>query len=228
MKLVHPDFLCPIEFKENQIQTIVIESPRILSKYLEELLLQVNGADGRWVLSEYEVAYSLSKASHVILNPFCLEFNQRRMLTALYDRIEKETLSTELLLKWNKLYPAMVNILEEMIKGLDYMLSYSEGIEIKEFLKIMNLRFNNKAESMVEQLIDYMCLLHEVLKISVFVFVNIKSYLDENELNYLFQQAFYQKIYILLLENVDREQKHQAEQIRIIDRDCCIIDKNVR
>lgn len=211
----------------DQIQTIVIESPLMLSEYLGELSRQANGEEGRWILSEYEEAYLLPKACQIIINPFDLDFNQRKMITALYDKIEKQTISTECLLGWNELYSIMVNTLEDMIEKIDYNLSYNNEVEIKDFLKLMNLRFNDATESMIEKLIDYMCLLHEVLGILVFVFVNIKSYLNEEQINYLFQQAFYQKISILLFESVDREYKYQAEQVTIIDNDGCVISKNM-
>ena len=51
MKLVHPDFFCPMEFVENQIETVIIESPQVLSTYLSELQNQIEGTgEGQWRL----------------------------------------------------------------------------------------------------------------------------------------------------------------------------------
>lgn len=228
MKLIHPDFPYRIEFAENQVQTLVLENPKILSNYLAELFLQVDGGDGKWILSEKEKIFSIQKKCQIIIDPFCLDFNQRKLINTLYERIEKETLSTEILLEWNKLYPNMMNIVEKMINRFDYNLSYNDDIEIKDFLKLMNLKFEDKSDNLAEKLIDYMCLLNEVIGISLFVFVNIKSYLDEEETKHLFKQAFYKKIQILLIENCVRPLKYAGEKVTIIDKDCCVIEQNVK
>ena len=51
MKLVHQDYSFQIEFEENVVQKLIIESPHILSSFLVELKRQINGKEGKWVLS---------------------------------------------------------------------------------------------------------------------------------------------------------------------------------
>ena len=57
------------------------------------------------------------------------------------------------------------------------------------------------------------------------LFVNIKSYLTDDELKRLYDMANYQKITLILLES--RESVERGREIRyIIDKDNCFIDCN--
>ena len=100
MKLVHPDFFCPMEFVENQIETVIIESPQVLSTYLSELQNQIEGTgEGQWRLSEKGELLQIEKNCNMLLNPFQLDLNNRKIVTALYNMIDKEVKNTELLLE---------------------------------------------------------------------------------------------------------------------------------
>lgn len=117
----------------------------------------------------------------------------------------------------------MVEVIEKQISLLDYDLDYSDSLEVKDFLKIMNLHFADDAESLLEKLIDYVQLLHEVLQVRLFIFINIRSYLSTEGLQQLYKQVFYNKGFILLIENNDNFIREDNEEVMIIDKDHCII-----
>ena len=54
------------------------------------------------------------------------------------------------------------------------------------------------------------------------VFVNLKAYLNEVELEEVYKMAFYNKIQLLLLESVKKDVL-PAEKYCIIDKDKCVI-----
>ena len=100
MKLVHPDFFFPIEFRENYMETIVVESPRILSQCLEELRRQIDGiGEGQWVLSEQAEALDIKKACCLLMDPFSVDLNNKRMLAGLsrgdYEAAAREVLDSK-------------------------------------------------------------------------------------------------------------------------------------
>lgn len=223
MKLVHPNFLFPIEFEENKITTVVIESPKIFQKYLGELYQQTEGELGKWVLSHESELMEIKKFCEVIINPYALDMNNRKVLGKLYEDIKKDIMHSEKLLRWNTLYPYITELMEELIEDFDYHLEYTEEIEIKDFLKLMNLHVRNHSIDMTEKLIDYINLYHTLLGTKLFVLVNIKSYLEEKQLKYLYEQAFYHKFNLLLIENYENKVENKCELRYIIDKDNCAI-----
>lgn len=227
MKLVHPDFLFQIEFKENKVTNIIIEAPEVFEKFLAEIYEQVLGNEGKWVLSENSIPLDLRKYVEIIINPFDIDINNKKILTKLYDRIKKNANETELYIKWNEMYSNIINVIEALIDDFDYSLEYSDEIELKEFLKLIDLRFSMNSTNSLERLMDYMNLHNEILGTKVFVLVNIKSFYSEERLKYLYEQTFYKKFALLFLENKEYY-KHIDDEVRyIIDKDSCIISDMV-
>lgn len=62
------------------------------------------------------------------------------------------------------------------------------------------------------------------VQVRLFVLVNIKSYLNLEQLHFLYQQSCYDKFQLLLIESCMDEQKRiGGEHVLIIDNDSCVI-----
>lgn len=225
MKLVHPDFFCSMEFVENQIETVIIESPQILSAYFSELQNQIEGTgEGQWRLSEKGELLQIDKNCNMLLNPFQLDLNNRKIVTALYNMIDKEVKNSELLLEWNRIFPILAERLECLLQAIDYRFSYVDKLELKDFLKFMNVRYQDESVCFFEKLLDYIRLTHEILKIKLFVLVNFKPFLTNEQMVYLHEQNCYVKYQILLVEGYDMSNRRiPGERVTIIDKDGCVI-----
>ena len=63
----------------------------------------------------------------------------------------------------------------------------------------------------------------EVLKVKLFVLVNIKGFLSLGQLDFLYQQSCYEKIQLLMIENhLNDEKRIGGENLIIIDDGCVI------
>lgn len=227
MKLVHHDFLCPIEFEENTISLLIMENPKHMRKFLESVYSQINGQDAEWVLSDADKMLRLDKHAEMVLNPFGIEVNQKKLLTALYTIIESEVQNSELLLEWNSLHPLFLDFAEKISNQVFFELDSAEEFSIKDFLKFMNVKFYEDESEMLEKLISYMRLLKEILGVKLIIFVNLKTYFSSDEIRYLYEQAFYWKIHILLVESAEAAERLEMEKVIIIDKDACIISQNM-
>lgn len=223
MKLVHPDFLFQIKFEESKITNIIIESPIIFESVIGELYSIVLGNEGMWVLSENGIPMEIKKYIEIILNPFNLDMNNKRIIAKLYDNIKNNAIKSDLYIKWNQMYPHIVEVVEAFIEDFDYNLEYDDEIEIKELLKLLNLRFTIDSVNSLEKMIDYMNLHNSILGTKLFVLVNIKSFYQEEKLKYLYEQAFYKKYNLLLIENKEYGKQNNNEIRYIIDKDGCVI-----
>ena len=63
-----------------------------------------------------------------------------------------------------------------------------------------------------------------ICRCRILCLVNIKSYLNDSEIQQLYEMAFYNKMYLLLIEDFEKESK-DCEQVYIIDKDLCLIQK---
>ena len=81
MKLVHPKLEGQIIFSDEKPCQWVIESPEDFSLYVQELLRQSEGEEGQFVLSDGDKEKDISKYAEVIINPFAVNINDRKILT---------------------------------------------------------------------------------------------------------------------------------------------------
>ena len=227
MKLVHPDFLCQIELPEDRIPVLILENPSRFCQFVADLQRQIAGEEGDWVLSDSGKPLKIDKFCELILDPFSLDINQRKMITALYAQIEKEVLQTEMLLEWNQISTSLELAAVKLMSVLDdYELIYRDEINIRDFLKFMDVHFDVRAEELPERLIDYMRMSVDVLGTRLFILCNIKSFIDEQNMQYIYEQALYNKFHLLLVENHESEQINELERRIVIDKDDCLITRN--
>lgn len=216
MKLVHPEYIFQIEFQENLIQRLVIESSEIMSDLIVDLKEQIKGKGGRWVLSHAGELLNIADICEIIIDFFDLEINQRKMLNALYQGLESEINNTELLLQWRNINSILAGVLDKAIDSLGYNVSYAEA-DIKSFLKVLEVRFQETDANYLEYLLEYLQLAADVRGIKIFILVNITSFLSSQEIQYLYEEAFYRKYHLLLVDSRDVDVNREMERKIIID-----------
>ena len=89
MKLAYVDLSRPIELDYQKATEWVIESPELFVQYTQMLYQQMEGAEGEFILSENDEILDFSKQAEIILNPFGLDFNDRRIQKKLYSELQK-------------------------------------------------------------------------------------------------------------------------------------------
>lgn len=222
MKLVHAEYGIEIKLEENQISVLVVESPEKLSELIQELYQSKQNGNGKFLLSEADKLLNMGKLMELVVDPFAVDINEKRILQKLYQEIEAQVLE-QLALETAEIQSRIITYLEKITEKNIYPVMYDVEENVLGLMKIYNVRLETESASLLEKLVEYFKLLHQLCKIEVVVCVNLKSYLSETELCQLYEAVFYEKIALILLENVQRE-KVEGERICIIDRDWCIID----
>ena len=76
--------------------------------------------------------------------------------------------------------------------------------------------------SFSEKLAQYMKIMSELLGKKLLIFVNIRSYLENDQIRELMKNAVYNEISLLFIENIQRDFS-KDEKYYIIDKDNCEI-----
>lgn len=227
MKLVHPEYTFQIEFQEGVVQKLILEPPALMSEFVVDFRKQMDGREGKWILSHEGEILKISDYCELIMSIFDLEINQRKMLNALYDELADEINDTELLADWRAINSNLEGMLNQAIDGIGYGISYGE-LELKALFKVMDLKFQEDSGNYVDYLLEYLQMMSEVRKIYIFIFVNIASFLTKAELEYLYEQASYKKYHLLLLDVQNVNVNEKKERTIIVDKDYCVIEVDVK
>ncbi|MEG1946827.1 MAG: type II-A CRISPR-associated protein Csn2 [Lachnospiraceae bacterium] len=218
---MHPNLSYQFEFEENRHQIIIIENPINFTKFCQELVEQCSGKEGKFVLSEEENILPMDKFVYMIIDPFSLDFNQRRILNKLYTELKELAMSQTLYLETNTMLVGMEKYIMQLIAHSEYPIAYEE-IDFTGIFKMANLKMETTYENMVEKIVDYMKIMRDICNLSICVLVNIKTYLSEKEINQVYEFAEYNKIHLLLIESNEKK-RNGKEKVCIWDKDSCEI-----
>lgn len=223
MKLVYPEYKYQIIFDEDIINVVIIENQKEFTHLLEELLQQCGGKEGRFVLSEDDKILKISTDIQCIVNPMIMELNTKKIIDKIYEQLKETVQTTEMYLEVKKLYGMMMEFIQRTIDQYDYHLVYDDLVEEKSLFKMVDLRVAEEGNDLLSKIVDYMKLNSRLLKCKVFLFVNLKSFLTEEELKLLYKTCLYEKYNLVLIESMNRPEKNANERVLIIDKDCCEI-----
>ncbi|NMA49156.1 MAG: type II-A CRISPR-associated protein Csn2 [Tissierellia bacterium] len=221
MKLTYPDFQFKIDMVENCINKLIIENPSIFTTTVKEIVKQSQGEEGRFILSEENEIIRITDNVICIINPFAINFNDRKVLSKLYALLKNEVQNSEFWLLSNQVFSEMVQFIEQIVETVDYPITYFDEMDISALFKFMDIKIEVPEGDLVGQIIDYIKLMSQLLGYQVFVFVNLGSYLDFFELVELYKFAIYQKIHLLMIESYTNISRSSYEKIYIVDKDGC-------
>lgn len=220
-KLVHNKYGICLELEENKVNEMVVENPVMLTQIIRELGEQCEGNEGGFVLSEENRILPVEKFLILTKDLFSLDCNSRKILTRLYQKIEKR-MENESEEERRVFYQGYIAYMESICEKSSLYLLYNEEPDMQEILKMAGLRIDVQKDSMLEGIVEYLKIVHELLEQSVFVFLNLKLFLTQEEIKSLYQECFYRKIQLILIEAVLQE-KFEEEKVCIIDKDRCFL-----
>lgn len=222
MKLVHGNWDFAIECQEGKINQLIIESPDLMAELIIELNNQINGSDGNFVLSENQSELKLSSALDLVMDPFSADVNNRRVLNKLYKEIRELAYDGEQYLKTRETIGGIMTLIEELSDSINVPVIYDDEVDFEAILKAVNLKIDIELESLIDRIIEYSRAMVEYCNVKLIVFINIKTFISNNNLIKLYEFWNYNKINVLLMEG-NSNSLGELENTWIIDKDQCVL-----
>lgn len=202
MKLVNSKYNLDIEFEENISNTLVLENKQHMIDVIQNLILQLKGDEGDFVLSA-EKNVKFDKVVEFIANPFEIDFNNKKIVTKLFEQLI--AVASECVEEYNFINGKIVGTLDDICSKIEYYnVEYNLEYEWKSIFKLYNVRIVENYNSLCEKIEEYVKVLADILHIKLLIFLNIKEYLTEEEIDNLQKICFYKKIFLLLIESEER------------------------
>lgn len=222
MKLVYTELEQQLIFPENKVNVLVIEHKELFRRMIQELAKQIDGVEGRFVLSDNDKILKIDKDVCLVVNPFALEINSRKALTGLYNELGKLGMNEENYLNTCRVKGQIAEYIYGLLNQVDYALKFQDDFNLQSLFKALEVEFESGEENFLEGLVYFMDVCSKFQKVKIFAFVNLKTYLTNDELKKIYKEAFYRKIQLLLLEN-SVEQELAEEAVCIVDDDLCVV-----
>lgn len=222
MKMVHIELDNAIISNQDIFTEWIIELPVVMTKYVQELCHQCSGGEGRFVLSQGDKEIDLSKKIELIMNPFMIEINGRKILNKLYSELDKISKTETMYMQTLKIARDIKEYILSLEYEADYSLEFETELDVPGLLKIAGVKYEETEIDFLEKLIRYIKIIVRVLSIKVIVFINLRSYLSETQMQEVIKEIEYQEIQAIFMENQERVGLEGGKRY-IIDKDQCEI-----
>ena len=223
MKLTQACYNIELTLEEEKITTLVIENRKAMIDIVGDLITQSRGGDGEFVLSDNGKELKVDKTMDVIINPFDINLNNKKIQTALYKRLEE--VANDYIQKKEELNSAIVNLLDEILEAdTDTCYDFDFEFSWNDLFKLYNIRIVEDNESILELIVEYIKIVSCYLGIKIITFVGLDMFFNSDELDYIITQASYCKVNLLFISAWELNNSSKSN-ICIIDNDKCIIQK---
>lgn len=221
MRLVHGELNLDMSLEDNVVNILVVEKPEIMTQVLRELHNQVDGGQGGFVLSQADKLLSIGKNVILALEPLTISVNDKKIMNKIYQELYQEVEERHMEEKV-RVNAILVEFMESILEHMQYPMIFEPDLDVLGLAKIFGIKVESSDDDLLRNIIEYIKLLSQLCGYSIFVFVNIKMYLTKEEVNYLYESAFYSKVKLILIENRDRG-FGDNEMGYIFDEDGCLI-----
>ncbi|MBT9818523.1 type II-A CRISPR-associated protein Csn2 [Butyricicoccus faecihominis] len=220
MTLTYPLLSAPISFAENEIPVLIIENPMELRNFLYDLKCQISGQEGMSVLSENFEPIEIANSLILLTDILSVDFTTRKLINRIYEEIALAAANHADTLRNSMI--ALNQIALQIATEMEFDVNFVELTDPTPILKQFNFSVDVSNLSCVERLTLYIKLQQRFLKKKLVAVYNLKACLSSDELNLFYQTILYEKLHILLIEDIQRRHPLSIEHTFIIDRDLCI------
>ena len=107
---------------------------------MQELFSQQNGEEGEFVLSHKEKELNIAKSVEIIVNPFNVEINGRKILNKLYTELEQLSKSEIMYTKTLELAGKIHEYMLELEQNTEYILEFAMDLDMTALFKTVGIR----------------------------------------------------------------------------------------
>lgn len=211
------------EIKKEKINIISIENPCMLTDLLSNLWNQFVGKMGEVIISEREQEINVNKGVDLIMNPFSVNCNDKRIINNLLKEVQSVAFDKHYE-KCELVNREIVLLLDEILSDIPYDLEHILEFDLIGLLKLYDLSIINDADTFLEKIINYMKVMHRVCQNEIFIFYGLRQYFNDVELKGLYQFIEYEHLICIIIEGQFLGKRNSLEECLIVDRDFCIIN----
>lgn len=203
-----------IEINNENINVLEIENKKIFFRLINDLNQICNGnviEEIKTFIDDKEV--SIINKVNVISDYFNIDFSKYMLsINKLINENLKDNSDKSLLL----LYKKLIQKYNSIISTVDLPIMVNNDVTIESLTKLLKLKINYK-NLIIENLFSIIELERSLKSSKFIVFVNLKQYLDDNELKELYKYSIYNNVNIILVDSQCYGCSHDFEKKLIVD-----------
>lgn len=220
MKICHYDFSKPFDIGDG-VGALVVENANKFVQYCKDFVAQQKGEDGCFIIDDGDKAFSFKKNGCIVFDFFGLSLCDKKIISGLYDQM-KSVVDDEHLQNYYELLGRMSEFCDSLSIDSPVEIEYNADLSVYDFLKTMKVKPVEHQKSFAENIADCLDAQARFAGTKLFVLVNLRAFLDNDEYVLLVSHFNYASYSVLLLERRQFDRANN-EPMLIIDNDLCEI-----
>ena len=221
MKFIYPDIGYVFDFEKSPVYSLIIENQRMLLELMKDIQNQLQGIEGKSVLSENGQQIAIEKYAEC-LSQFCpFSINQKSLLNKVTAVLAKTAVNEEYYLKTMQFLGQLEQYLMEIAFQLKGDIVFQK-VTADAIFKAVGVEFRDEYDSLAEKIIDYFELVTELDRKKLFVLYNLRSLLDDEETIVFIDTVIKQGYNVLMIESSEHTLL-PGERRYIVDSALCEI-----
>ena len=214
-----------IDFSKRHVNVLQIQSKKLFAKMVNSFNDLCNGVlvDNNETITvlEDDLVVDCNKKVIFVIDFLNFDFSQRKIQSALYQYIDKICkLEPEILQNINNLKNSMQIELMNITEELSFEVMCKDDITISDLLKMYGIKIQiNEGEGIVEKLFRLVELIQCMDLARLLICVNLKQYLNDEQLVEFYKYCVYNDVRVLLLENGLTVSALENERVLFVDED---------
>jgi CRISPR type II-A-associated protein Csn2 len=207
-------------WEEHENCILQIENTKAYVDLVSDLYSQVTVGEGESVLSDGEKCVDIKKNTELILEPFSIDMNNRKIKGRVYQELSGIALQTYFS-QYNNICSQIQKFVEQLFTEVPYSFAYAGSIAVDELLKAEAVELDYKYESLAEKLCIYIRLLSSVCGIKAIFFTDLNRYLQDSDIANVFKEAQYDKVNIINICSQECKCSYEDVVQYILDDSMC-------
>lgn len=211
-------FTFPIDLEPGGIISLVVES----KKLYRDLSTVLDTLDESSVFLFQDGAERQAK-KHVVVTRDLLNLdpNSKKILTAIYKKIDRTALTPERREKFDRINQAIAELLEDFASDFEGQVSFNDQISLTQLLGHFDFKFDYDESSFLTSFVSYFRAWREAMDLKLLITYDLFAYLEEEEISILSQELGYTGVALVDIDHSDG--KRPGVKRFLIDRDLCEI-----
>ena len=226
IKAASVTFETPLILDPEHPMLLIEENPAEFRRIVAALDAQFNGGDDEFVFTEDGGRIKAAVRGAFVRDCLGLDMSDKKITSAIFKAAERSFNDGEYLTELNRINAEVCRFIGDITYDFPYAVEYDEG-NLADYLKLVGLRAAENYESYPERLICFTNLMSGLRFSDFMVFVNLKSYMTDEELTKYYAHCASEKISLLLLESHKARKLLPCERAVIITEDLCEITENI-
>lgn len=206
-----------IAFDSSFVNSIEIENKKYFYRLVKGLIDISNNEENDDISFIDNKEKFCTPSLKIISDYFNIDINNKKVINEMYKNIVND-LDETMICELTEIYKKTSTSLKKILKNFDLPLTINQEYENDLFLKTLKISIK-----VSDNLFDNLLLIIDVNKLlkiySIIIFINLKQYLNKDEINELYKYAIYNNVLIMLIDSQSYGISINNEKKLLIDDD---------